>query len=105
GSFGPLTVTGLPITFNFNPGNVETFTFTGSGSTTVTVTGTTLPCPSTGGAGTVTSTFFTDGRLNSHDPWETTAVYCMGDGSVRVYVIGSPNWTIDFSASPAEIAT
>ena len=28
----------------------------------------------------------------------------MGDGSVRVYVIGKPKWTIDFDASPAEIA-
>ncbi len=28
----------------------------------------------------------------------------MGDGSVRVYVIGNPNWTIDFTASPSEIA-
>jgi hypothetical protein len=49
-------------------------------------------------------THFDDGGLNFADPWETTAIYCMGDGSVRVYVIGSPNWTIDFDASPDEIA-
>src|SRR5262245_54568795 len=47
-------------------------------------------------------TLFTDGRLNNSDPWETSAIYCMGDGSVRVYVIGNP-WHIAFTASPDAI--
>src|SRR5258708_5575506 len=45
---------------------------------------------------------FNDGRLNNNDPWETSAIYCMGDGSVRVYVIGNP-WHIAFTASPDAI--
>src|SRR5579871_6352686 len=55
------------------------------------------------GAGGALGPMFGDGRLNNNDPWETTAVYCQADGSVRVYVLGSPNWTVDFDASPAEI--
>jgi hypothetical protein len=47
---------------------------------------------------------FFDGRLNNCEPWETSAIYCLGDGSVRVYVPGQPLWTIAFDASPAEIA-
>jgi hypothetical protein len=57
--------------------------------------------PNTGG---YFGPLFYDGRLNDKDGQETSAVYCMGDGSVRVYVPGTPKWTIDFDASPAEIA-
>jgi len=55
-------------------------------------------------SGGIPGPLFSDSRLNNRDGYETSAIYCLGDGSVRVYVIGSPNWTIDFDASPAEIA-
>ncbi len=56
------------------------------------------------GTGNVTSTHFDDGRLNFADAFETSAIYCLGDGSVRVRVPGTPFWYIAFTASPAEIA-
>ncbi len=56
--------------------------------------------PVSSGAGP--SNLFDDGRLNNSDPWETAAIYCLADGSVRVYVIGNP-WHIAFTASPAAI--
>src|SRR5579871_1254593 len=56
------------------------------------------PVSSNGGPGIL----FNDGRINNNDPWETSAIYCMADGSVRVYVIGNP-WHIAFTASADEI--
>jgi hypothetical protein len=95
----------FPSPLSLNAGAVETFTFSGSGSATVTAVGLSLPCSSSSSTtNLVTFTEFTDGRLNSHDAWETSAIYCLGDGSVRVYVIGQPQWFIAFDASPAEIA-
>src|SRR5579859_4108920 len=62
-------------------------------------------CGGARGKGTVPSLpLFDDGRLNRWDPWETSAIYCLGDGSVRIYVIRQPLWFIAFDASPAEIA-
>src|SRR5262249_34035630 len=52
----------------------------------------------------ITLPLFLDGRRNKWEPWETAAIYCLGDGSVRVYVIGQPQWFIAFDASPGEIA-
>jgi hypothetical protein len=62
-----------------------------------------------GAAGGAGGPSFTDGRLNNNDPWETSAIYCLGDGSVRVYVPAQPgrpsaNWVIAFDASVLEIA-
>jgi len=48
---------------------------------------------------------FNDGRLNNWDAHETSAIYCMGDGSVRVYVPGDPRWRVAFDASPTELAS
>lgn len=87
------------LTRNLVTGNMDVFL--GPIVAFAVVTYTITVCPA--GSGQATTTNFTDGRLNSHDPWETSAIYCMGDGSVRVYVIGSP-WFISFTASPAEIA-
>jgi len=47
---------------------------------------------------------FDDGRLNDADAVETSAVYCLEDGSVRIYIPGNPSWGVAFTASPAEIA-
>ncbi len=59
--------------------------------------------PACGGS-TASCPIFMDGRLNNCEPWQTAAVYCQADGSVRVYVPGKPLWTIAFTASLTDIA-
>lgn len=77
-------------------GNLHTirYTFTDNSAT----------CSGGTGAAGYFGPLYWDGRLNDKDGQETSAVYCLGDGSVRVYVIGNPKWTIDFDANPTEIA-
>lgn len=83
-----------------------TFSFSTNGAWSVAFCGATL----VGGGGSSTTSnaptcpIFLDGRLNNCVPWQTSAIYCQLNGSVRVYVIGNPNWTIDFDATPGEIA-
>ncbi len=42
---------------------------------------------------------FFDGRLNNCDPWETSAIYCLGDGSVRMNPVDG-NYTFVFQDCP-----
>jgi len=46
---------------------------------------------------------FTDGRLNKCDAGQTAAVYCLADGSIRVYAIFESKGYLAFTASPKEI--
>lgn len=90
------------ITFNFAGSGTytDTFTLVCNNGVVVSVSVKNGNGSSGGGSGPI----FDDGRLNM-DALETAAIYCLADGSVRVYVPGSPLWTIAFDASPAEIAS
>jgi len=66
------------------------------------IKGTICNPPVSSGGGGGPGILFNDGRINNNDPWETSAIYCLGDGSVRVYVLGNP-WHIAFTASPQAI--
>ncbi len=103
----------FPAGFSYSNGSgsptTETLTITG-GPWTFTYACATLVVSSGGtgstGSGTTGGYFgplYYDGRLNDKDGAETAAVYCMGDGSVRVYALGTP-WFISFTASHTEIA-
>src|SRR5260221_10249372 len=95
------------------PGTINITPFLGPGGGMTVFFGTILtsidPLPYTitvcsAGAGQVTTTNFTDGRLNSHDPWETAALFCQPNGNLNVLVIGQPVWTLAFTVTPAAIA-
>jgi hypothetical protein len=47
---------------------------------------------------------FNDGRLNNSDPAETSAIYCLADGSLAIYSPAHPLWKLAFVISPTEIA-
>src|SRR5579871_2585167 len=79
---------------------LDTVTISGSGNWCISYNAT-LIVSSRGGS--TLGPLYSDGRLNNDDGAETSAIYCMGDGSVRVLVPGSPLWNIAFTASPAEI--
>jgi hypothetical protein len=95
---------------NPTPGAVDTFStlsaVAANGTATFTFNGTVgyayfiEICPAT-----TVPVLFSDGRLNNNDAAETAAIYCLADGSVRVYVYAEPKWAVSFTASPEEIAT
>jgi hypothetical protein len=92
-SGAPLSTTTLTVTS-------DPFPISAFGGERTVVTDDTASCGGTSSSGPV----FSDNRLNNNDAYETAAVYCEGDGSVQVYVTGSPKWILDFTASPADIA-
>lgn len=107
-SIGTFIVIKLPVNVKIS-GNQATATGSGTGFVVTENSGGPYfygitVCPAGSSLGGGTCPLFLDGRLNDCEAWETSAIYCLGDGSVRVYVIGQPMWTIDFDASPAEIA-
>jgi len=96
----PYTYT-FRLSFNFGASGVytDTIRLVCNGGTVVSVSVTN----GNGSGGSGSGPIFDDGRLNM-DALETAAIYCMADGSVRVYVPGEPLWVIAFDASPSEIA-
>jgi hypothetical protein len=48
---------------------------------------------------------FTDGRLNADGAEQTAAIYCLADGSIRIYVSATPKWVVSLTASPDDLAS